>query len=185
MRGGLVLGGLGLVVLCGACSSTPGPGTPAVSTTVPVEALGPVPTADPGVSPSGIPSDAVDYYSGERLDAPAAQAVWDAAAGAGAVEAAGVALELFARPTLEYAAWWDALAPVLSAQARLDYAGTDPAQVPAGEVTGSPEVLEASSPLVVSVGVPTDVGVYTVVLSRTGAGQPWLVERLTPPVVVE
>ena len=77
--------------------------------------------------------------------------------------------------------WWADLEPALSAQAAADYAGTDPAAVPARAVTGTAVLVDDSSAYLASVEVPTDAGAYEVLLSRAGAGAPWLVERLTPP----
>ena len=38
-----------------------------------------------------------------------------------------------------------------------------------------------TSAYIAGVEVPTDAGVYTVILSRVDGASPWLVERFTPP----
>ena len=90
-------------------------------------------------------------------------------------------MRAFARPRLSAEAWWKDLQPLLSAEAATAYAGTDPAQVPARAVTGRPALVDQRSAYLAGVEVPTTAGTYRVLLSRKGAGTPWLVERLTPP----
>ena len=188
MRKGVVVGVVALGALTGACApaseSTQTQSQPPASSSSQGASSSPG-VSDPQVSPTAIPSDAVDYYSGERVDTAKPAAVWDEAARAAALEAGTTVLELFARPTLPSAEWWAALAPVLSEQAQLDYADTDPAQVPAHQVTGAARLVETSSALIATVEVPTDVGTYTVVLSRDAADQAWLAERITPPPSAE
>lgn len=185
MRRGQVIALSALLALTTACSATPATqdsgdvgASTAPSSSVTAEA--PVPTVT-APSPTAIPTDALDYYSGERVDQTAPQAVWDESSRTAALKAATTVLTLFARPTLSYETWWSALAPTLSDDAQRDYADTDPAQVPAHGVTGPAELTNVTSPLVAVVAVPTDIGTYTVVLSRGGASDPWLAERITPP----
>ena len=64
----------------------------------------------------------------------------------------------------------------LSAAAQTAYAGTDPGVIPARRITGPATVTPASLPALARVAVPTDAGIYLVLLSRT-PGQPWVVER--------
>lgn len=87
----------------------------------------------------------------------------------------------FARPTLGHDTWWAELEPQLSAQAQRDYAYVDPANVPATAVTGAASIVEESSAYLARVQVPTDAGLYVVVLSRLDGAAPWLTERITPP----
>lgn len=89
-------------------------------------------------------------------------------------------LRAFARPELGPRAWWKGLRPHLSASAQNDYVGTDPARVPARRITGPARLTPASLPALARVAVPTDAGIYLVLLSRT-PGQPWTVQRLTAP----
>jgi hypothetical protein len=100
----------------------------------------------------------------------------------GAARTAVAFMTAFARPARGSAAgWWRTVAPYLTAQAREDYRGVDPASVPFTRVTGPATVLppEEESHLVVLLKVPTDAGVYVVHLVPAGAG--WAVSRLTPP----
>ena len=90
-------------------------------------------------------------------------------------------MTLFVDHRQDAAAWWAQLEPMFSPQAAADYTGTDPAQVPAHQVSGPAVLVEQSSAYLATVAVPTDVGAYQVLLSRAGAGEPWLVERLSPP----
>jgi hypothetical protein len=87
----------------------------------------------------------------------------------------------FAKPSAEYDTWWDALAPYLTETAQQAYSYTDPANVPASKVTGTAHLGPSESDYLATVTVPTDVGTYTVLLSRPETNTGWLVERLTPP----
>jgi len=124
-------------------------------------------------------SRATDQHA--RLPEPEPYPTWDAETRRAARRAAHTAMVRFARPDRSAAAWWSGLAPLLSAGAAVAYHGTDPANVPARRVTGGGELGARSSPYLARVRVPTDVGGYTVLLSRAGEDSPWLVERLTPP----
>ena len=87
----------------------------------------------------------------------------------------------FARPDLDHETWWAQVEPLLSSEAQMDYAYVDPANIPASQVTGGPSLAEDTSPYIAHVQVPTDVGTYTVLLSRKDATAAWLAERITPP----
>ncbi|RCV53758.1 hypothetical protein DEF23_17020 [Marinitenerispora sediminis] len=78
-------------------------------------------------------------------------------------------------------AWWEEIRGHLSPQAQMEFQETDPANIPATEVTGDGELADDSSAYLAWVDVPTDVGTYEVLLSRTEQDSPWQVERLTPP----
>ncbi len=117
----------------------------------------------------------------EQLPPPERVPTWDAASRASAAAAAERAMRSFARPRLDAARWWAQLEPLLSPAAALAYQGTDPANVPARKVTGKPVLVDESSAYLARVKVPTDAGRYVVLLAREGAGEPWLVERITPP----
>ena len=112
---------------------------------------------------------------------------WDAAAAADSARVAASAMNAFARPDLDAATWWQQLRPWLTEAAASAYQDTDPVNVPARAVVGEPvpgnagTAAGADSPYLATVAVPTDVGDYTVLLSRAGDGATWLVERLTPP----
>ena len=93
---------------------------------------------------------------------------------------ARLTMQAYARPRLSPNAWWNGLRPHLSAAAQADYTGTDPSQVLATRITGPATLTPASLPALARVAVPTDAGIYLLLLSRT-PGQAWTVERITPP----
>jgi hypothetical protein len=110
---------------------------------------------------------------------------WDEDSQAAAVAKAEALMEAFARPDLGEEEWWSGLAPLLSVEARLVYSAVDPANVPARRVTGTGKLLEGASAYIAQVQVPTDVGTYSVVLSRDSATAPWQGERITPPAGID
>ena len=146
-----------------ACSSPPKQPSPPTS------------SAPSLIVPSG-PND-VDT----DVPAPEAEPTWDESARAEAVQSATAAMTAFVDHDADATAWWKKLSPLLSTQAAADYTGTDPDQVPAQAVTGPAVLVDDTSVYLARVEVPTDVGAYQVLLSRSGDGQPWLVERLSPP----
>ncbi|WP_157075281.1 hypothetical protein [Arthrobacter luteolus] len=87
----------------------------------------------------------------------------------------------FARPSLEEDTWWAELEPLLNEQAAQDYAYVDPANIPATAITGPGSLTDESSAYVGYVDVPTDAGIYRLILNRSDAGSPWLVSRISPP----
>lgn len=105
----------------------------------------------------------------------------DAASRAEATKAAAAAMTLFARQDVDAQTWWSELVPLLSAKAAQDYRYVDPANVPVTEMTGSVKLLPQETASVARVSIPTNAGVYLVVLSRTAAEPRWVVERFTPP----
>ncbi|MFF2832356.1 hypothetical protein ACFVSK_11395 [Cellulosimicrobium cellulans] len=127
----------------------------------------------------GAPEGVVDEDTGEVITARPVPA-WDDASRDSALEAAQAAMTAFARPDLDYDAWWVGLEPLLTQQAGLDYAYVDPANVPATAVTGPATLAEETSAYVATVEVPTDVGLYAVVLTRQDADAPWLTARISP-----
>ena len=130
------------------------------------------------------PSGAINQDTGETTGAQVVP-TWDPASRAAVSAAAAAALTAFAHPDLSYEQWWTALRPHLSAAAQVDYAYVDPASVPAKAVTGAAQIVDESSAYVAGVQVPTDVGTYTLVLSRVDGTAPWLTERITPPAGVK
>lgn len=145
-----------------ASASTPGPSAPVREQPLPV--------------PSGAVNDDTGEAVGEHVIP-----VWDDAARAAAIRTASAAMTAFARPHLEHDTWWAGLEPLLTYDAAVDYSYTDPANVPASEVTGRATVVGEASAYLASVQVPTDAGIYTVLLVRADGDAPWLVERLAPP----
>jgi hypothetical protein len=104
----------------------------------------------------------------------------DAASRRAALDAATTTVTAFARPGETPAAWWAGLSPLLSPAGAVAYLGTDPAEIPAHEVTGPASVGASPSAFLATVFVPTDAGEYAVLLVRADAGAPWLAERIEP-----
>ena len=97
-----------------------------------------------------------------------------------AIEAATEAMKTFAQPQLSADDWWAQMLPLLSQQGGVAYEGTDPAQIPAHQVTGAAIVLADSTDVSLIVQVPTDVGPYNITLTRPNASAPWLADRIRP-----
>ena len=110
-----------------------------------------------------------------------AEPSWDAASRRAATAAGDEIMTAFARPRLSEEAWWAGLEPLLSTEARALYAAVDPANVPANAVTGKGKLLDEASAYIARVQVPTNIGRYTVVLSRDSVNAEWQGERITPP----
>lgn len=79
-----------------------------------------------------------------------------------------------------YDAWWADLSQYLGDDAKEAYAYTDPANVPASEVTGR-SLLSSVQDDMLTVLVPTDIGSYSVELVREQSDGPWVIYRLWPP----
>lgn len=173
------LGGLVVVTAClatvlTACSSTPEPppSSPAASTPV---------TVPTGLTPapSTVPEQHDDGSTGTPL--PGSTLVLDAAAKASAIERGKTVMTLFARRTVSSTQWHADLAPYLTPQAATAYQYVDPANVPPTKITGPVTLTPASTPLVARVSVPTDAGVYLVIMSRSDESPTWLADRIMPP----
>lgn len=169
---GAVVAVLSLWLMTGCASPAVVP-TGAAATSVPPAhaASGTYPTATPG---------AVDDDTLETITA-APSPTWDEAARTSAAKAAEVSMRTFARPGLNAVAWWRALAPLLTQQAKQDYSYVDPAAIPARRVTGPARLLPSQSGYVAEAQVPTDAGVYTLTLTRADPTAPWRTSRFTPP----
>ena len=182
MQRGMMGAGIavGLTLAQPACASqegTPqGPSTAVETAPAPTGSASPMDLEQFTPAPTG----AVDEDTGETL-VPQPVPTWDERSRASAVQAAQTAMAAFARPSLDDETWWAELSPLLTQQAQHDYAYVDPANVPATAVTGPGVLVDESSAYVANVEVPTDVGVYTLVLTRADAGAPWLTSRFTPP----
>lgn len=151
--------GLVLLVLT-SCSTTPAASRPS-------------PTSS---TAAGQPAEADGDYA-----TPGTAATWDQASADAAAQAATTAMTAFTSHSPDPQAWWAQLQPLLSPTAARDYAGVDPANVPARRLTGPAQVQADASAYLATALVPTDHGAYTVLLSRQGGDQPWLIEHLTPP----
>ena len=87
----------------------------------------------------------------------------------------------FARPNVDATTWINGLYPYLTQSGGAAYEGTDPTQVPVHMVTGTGTVVEHATAYALLVRVPTDIGDYTVSLTRHKPTDPWLADRVTPP----
>jgi hypothetical protein len=141
-------------------------------------------TAAPAVSgqpgtPPARSSEAPGHVAGDAFPSPLPPPTDDPGSRRSAVEQATAAVTAFARPGVDPETWWAELAPLLSPAALEAYSGTDPAEVPAREVTGPAWPGESASSYLATVFVPTDAGEYAVLLVREGGDAPWLVERIS------
>jgi hypothetical protein len=109
------------------------------------------------------------------------EATWDDAVRKAARDAARATITAFAATDKAEDAWWADLKPLLTPQAQPVYQDVDPRLVPVNEVTGEPKVTDETSTLLAEVAVPTDIGRYTVLLTRADGAAPWLVEQIRPP----
>ncbi|PUB28776.1 hypothetical protein C8K30_103197 [Promicromonospora sp. AC04] len=109
------------------------------------------------------------------------EATWDDTVRKAARDAALATITAFAATDKAEDAWWAGLQPLLTPQARPVYQDVDPRLVPVTEVTGDPEVTDETSTLLAEVAVPTDIGPYTVLLTRADGAAPWLAEQIRPP----
>lgn len=131
-------------------------------------------------------ADPVPGSSGAPAEPPP---VWDAAAAQSATDTAFGAMQAFVHTNpdgspLDATEWFAGLAAYLSLTAQRAYYGTDPALVPAHRVTGVVARAD-STPYLALVDAGTDVGTYSLLLSRTGAESGWSVERIEPPAGVK
>lgn len=138
------------------------------------------PAATSGTSTGTAPSSSAQPTPGDNSTAqsPPNQPL-TAARAASAAKIAETVIGLYARPGISAQAWIDALDPYLTQDAAAAFANTDPSTIPAHKVTGSANVLAASTAPGALVDVPTDVGTYRVFLLKDGDG--WLADQITPP----
>ena len=151
----------------------------------------PAPTPTPTPSSSGqtfpdaapfspVPSGAIDEDSGEVIE-PQPVPSWDEESREAAISAAETALRAYVRPDLSAEAWREGLTPLLDQKAAQDYSYLDPSRIVATEVTGAGTITDDTSAYVAFVDVPTNAGIYSVVVSRTDADAPWLTSRFVLP----
>jgi hypothetical protein len=86
-------------------------------------------------------------------------------------------IRLWARPTLDRNAWYTGVQPMVTPVYAQLLADTDPAQVPAHTVTGSPRAVSANTAVVVA-DVPTDAGLIRVTIASTDGR--WLIDNARP-----
>ena len=156
---------------CTVTQPTAGAPTAAGTSVAAPTGLTPAPTGLPEARDDGSVASP-QPVSTLRLDGPARAAATDTAT---------KAMTLFARRDVPAQRWFDDLSQLLTPPAAQAYVGTDPAKVPPTKVTGPASLTPGSVPRLARVAVPTDVGVYLVILSRSADDPRWLVERITPP----
>lgn len=173
MRTGTVVLVLAAVVVAAAGCSDDSPAPTSAS------------SAQPAPTPTGTPLD-FDLPDDDEEAYPE----WDPASREQATVTGDAVMRAFVRPdpnaepSVIEAGWWEALAPLLTPDAKDAYFYVDPAEVPATAVTGPAALVEpepGTTAFLATVQVPTDVGTYDVLLARTGGGAPWLAERISPP----
>lgn len=160
------------VLACAGCVGQQAPSSSSPRVT-------PTRTVSAGVVPSGVLEQYDDGSVG--LPVPAATLVLDDAARAAAVERGTQVMRLFARRTVSAPVWHTDLAPLLTARAGEVYRHVDPLNVPPTRVTGVGVLTPSSTALVARVAVPTDAGVYLVILARSDQAPAWLADRIMPP----
>ncbi len=143
---------------------------------------GPQAPIKPSASESGLrknPGTAAAIEAGR--DAPGANALLalDPAQESTALKTATLILRKFARRSIPAEQWWQELAPHLTISAAAAFSGTAPENIPPTKLTGDPKFSAKPSAGLVEVAIPTNAGVYLVLLSRTQTG-PWLATRITP-----
>lgn len=90
-------------------------------------------------------------------------------------------MRLYVRRDVTADQWWKQLEPLLTPAAAQAYDGTDPTSGRSIKITGGPKLVNGGSAYLARVHLATNQGTYMVLLSRDGAGDPWLIERFTPP----
>lgn len=141
------------------------------------------PTAQTAQAPTSKPSPTASLSGGDHAQAQSAPPLpvssWDAASEQSAKDTAAKAMALFARPRVDQRQWITDLAPMLSPAYRTEAEYIDPARVPVSRVLSGP-ALKASSgdPMTVKAVFTTDAGEWVVLLHRTAAAQPWLVQDI-------
>jgi len=105
-----------------------------------------------------------------------------AAQQASAVAVADQLMAAYARPTLTPAAWLAGISGYLTTQTAAAYQYTDPAQVPVSAITGAGTAQEDADYISnATVVVPTNIGPYTVQLTRPDVSASWRVNVIVDP----
>ncbi|WP_147280179.1 hypothetical protein [Marinitenerispora sediminis] len=139
------------------------------------------PTAEPAGDETELTGSGHHYLPDVEFQDPGEYPTWGPSDRSEAVREAETVMTAFVSNRSDEEAWWEEIRGHLSPQAQMEFQETDPANIPATEVTGDGELADDSSAYLAWVDVPTDVGTYEVLLSRTEQDSPWQVERLTPP----
>lgn len=146
----------------------------------------PAETGTPVVVPSGLspaPTDVPELLDDGTTASPRPRnsLTLDDSSRTSALALGAKVMTLFARPNISAEQWIADLTPYLSAEAAFAYDGTDPARVPVSEVTGPAKLTPASTAMVARVSIPTDDGIYLVILARTGDDPNWRADRIMAP----
>lgn len=175
-----------LVATCAACSThaeqSTSPSTSPSSTSQPTS-IAPTSTATTaaGVEPSSSPAPAPSPAASD-VDVPdLALPTHDASSQASAQARAEGFVRAWARPDLQASQWWAGVRGFLTPAAAQLFRYTDPANVPATQVTGSARVVGEPTATSVLVEVPTDAGMQQVLVVRGAQDEPWQVASLTGP----
>ena len=158
------IGAVALITLSG-CAASPS----AIATAQPTASRTAHPTASPAAADSG--DDSTQQSQPTHALAPAAAKT--------AAKIATTVMSLYARPSSSAESWIAGLDPYLTQDAAAAFAGTDPSTIPAHQVTGTAQILPASTAEGALVDVPTDAGTYQLLLLKNGSG--WLVDQIIPP----
>jgi hypothetical protein len=191
-----------MLVLCTACSAPPPAGRTESSTTesfsaesstsdpstsgAPAEDRTPTAPPEPAATPGPVGTAPASRSADGAPQAPEATALanpqWRPGDEAAAKDTAVAALRDFARPQIPNPQWANDFARWLTPAATADYAGTDPATVPAQAVIGEAVLTtDPANGFGATAAVPTDIGDYTVQLLRRDQDSPWKVHRMYPP----
>lgn len=167
-----------LCLLVASCSSGASPAPPG-QVSAPA---GPHVTKDPSPAQGSTDDPDSGYGSVDDLtSSPTTKPTWDDQVDASAARTAQEVMVAFARPNLTPESWFAGVQPHLAPEVQEDYRYVDPANISPTKVVGAPKVVRTSSSDLARVSVPTDAGVWVVVLSRTASGGRWLVVDLISP----
>ncbi|MBD8535652.1 hypothetical protein [Plantibacter sp. CFBP 13570] len=162
-----MLSGLAVCVLLTSCAGTAS--VPTATESAPVGSA----SSSPGVGALMPPVE-------DDRQAPEA-AVLTSDDRAAAVELATAVMAAFSRTDVDAQAWINGLYPLLTAKAASRAEGTNPALVPVHTITG-PAVLNDRPTRIGAVAmVPTDAGIYTLLLVWDERAGVWLCDRIGAP----
>lgn len=144
----------------------------------------PAATSEPSPSITQAHADPADHdheHEHEHHDVPAPELpIWDEDSHAQALARAEGFMRAWARPDLDTTAWLTGVRGFLSPSAVEGFLWTDPAFIPATQVTGPAHLAADPSATTATVRVPTDAGDHDVLLVRPDAQTAWMVAQLTP-----
>lgn len=175
------LSGAAALFVFAAAGCSVGGDEPATTSPEPTPAEQSPSEPEPTSSPPAEGTAPMEELTGGEQNPTEAPPEWDEAAQREAADRAVAFMRAFARPDLSAEEWHAGIAGFMSDQGAEMFAYVDPANVPASQVTGEPEVLEEESTgTLAQLHVPTDAGTYLVTLTRVNQGDQWLVEYADP-----